>query len=121
MNFLGGSLFQVIIPLATVVVFARSSLKSLPFTLYWTGQSMVNVSIYISDAPYQRLHLIARGLIHDWRWLLTHSNLMEYAEDIGTIVNVLGIITCLAGIGMGFYFAFNSFRQSFTPHSHILP
>jgi hypothetical protein len=104
MNFLGGSLFQVIIPISTVIVFAKSSLRSLPFTLYWTGHSIVNVSIYIGDAPYQRLHLISRYAIHDWRWLLNYTGMMEYAEDFAGGVNALGLITCIIGIGFGVYF-----------------
>jgi hypothetical protein len=114
-GFLGGSLFQIVIPLATVVVFARSSLRSLPFTLYWTGQSIVNVSIYIGDAPFQRLHLISRGAMHDWRWLLGYTGLMEYAGDIAGVVNVLGILSCCAGIGIGFYFVFRDGYQLIRP------
>ena len=59
--FLGGSLFQVIIPITAAVVFARNNRRSLLFTLYWTGHSLVNVSVYIADAPYQRLQLISQG------------------------------------------------------------
>ena len=92
-GFLGGSLFQVIIPVATVIVFDRSSLKSAPFTLYWTGQSTINVSIYIGDAPLQRLQLISRGAIHDWRWILNHTGMIEYAGDI------TGLFICYTGIG----------------------
>jgi hypothetical protein len=104
MGFLGGSLFQVIIPITAVIVFGRSNLRSLPFTMYWTGQSTVNVSIYIGDAPYQRLHLISRYATHDWRWLMNNMGIMEYAEDIARTVNILGLIICVIGIGLGFYF-----------------
>jgi hypothetical protein len=86
--FLGGSLFQIIIPVATILVFARSTLRSIPFTLYWTGQSIVNVSIYIGDALYKRLHLISSAAIHDWRWLLNYMGTMEYAENIALIANI---------------------------------
>jgi len=112
---LGGSLFQVIIPSAAVAVFARSTLRSLPFTLYWTGQSMVNVSIYIGDAPFQRLHLISRTAIHDWRWLLGYTGLMEYSGDIAGIVNVLGLLACCTGVGVGMYFIIHDFIQFFSP------
>jgi hypothetical protein len=113
-GFLGGSLFQVIIPIATVIVFARSSLRSLPFTLYWTGQSLVNVSIYIGDAPYQRLQLISRYAIHDWRWLLNYMGMMEYAEDIAGGVNALGLVICIIGISLGFYFVIRKIIELFS-------
>jgi hypothetical protein len=114
-GFLGGSLFQVIIPFATVLVFARSALKSVPFTLYWTGQSIVNVSIYIGDAPYRQLHLISRAAIHDWRWLLEYTGMMEYAGDLASGVNALGILVCCIGIGTGFYFTGKDFIRLSPP------
>ena len=117
-GFLGGSLFQIIIPLSTVIVFGRSSVKSLPFTLYWTGQSTVNVSIYIGDAPYLRLHLISRSAIHDWRWLLNNLGLINQAENIAFTVSIIGLLTCLAGIGLGFYFIYQSLLKFISP-DHI--
>ena len=117
-EFLGGSLFQVIIPVATVIVFARSTLKSIPFTLYWTGQSIVNVSIYIGDAPYQRLRLISRAAIHDWRWLLSYTGTMEHAEDIAVIVNIAGLLTCCIGIGIGFYFITHDSLRLLSPEKY---
>ena len=104
MEFLGGSLLQLIIPLAAVLVFAKSSLQSLPFTLYWTGQSLVNISIYIGDAPYRRLHLISRAAIHDWHWLLNYTGTMDQAEELARGINSIGLIACITGIGIGLYF-----------------
>jgi hypothetical protein len=112
---LGGSLFQIIIPVATLLVFARSSLRSTPFTLYWTGHSIVNVSIYIGDAPYQRLHLISRAAIHDWRWLLNYTGTMEYAGDFALAVNAFGLFICCIGIGTGFFFVARDFLQLHSP------
>jgi len=120
MEFLGGSLFQVIIPVSAVIVFGRSNPESIPFTLYWTGQSTVNVSVYIGDAPYQRLQLISRGAIHDWRWILNHAGMMEYAGDIAFIVNAFGLFLCCTGIGIGIYFIIKECISLFSPVSeHI--
>ena len=121
MNFLGGSLFQIIIPVTTVIVFAKSNLRSLPFTLYWTGQSTVNVSIYIGDAPFRQLQLISRAAIHDWWWLLSHMGIMEYAEDIANVVNALGILTCIVGIGLGFFFITRDTIQLLSPKEKSFP
>jgi hypothetical protein len=119
--FLGGSLFQIIIPAATVLAFAKAPLRSLPFTLYWTGQSMVNVSIYIGDAPYQRLHLISHAAIHDWRWLLNYMGTMENAEEIAMIVNITGLLTCCVGIGFGLYFIIQDFLRQISPEKYQYP
>ena len=109
--FMGGSLFQVILPAVTAFVFARTNLRSLLFTLYWTGQNMVNVSIYIADAPFQRLHLISGGAIHDWHWIMINCNLMDDIDTIASIINGLGILTCIAGIGLGlFFFVYDGYK-----------
>jgi hypothetical protein len=117
-GFLGGSVLQIIIPGATILVFARSTLRSIPFTFYWLGQNIVNVSIYIGDAPYQRLHLISRAAIHDWRWLLSYTGTMEYAEDIALVVNIAGLLTCCIGISIGLYFTTHDFHQLLSPEKY---
>lgn len=112
--FMGGSLFQIILPIVTAVVFGRNNLRSLMFTLYWIGQSMVNVSIYIGDAPYQQLHLLSRHALHDWHWLMVELNLMDNIETIASVVNVLGILTCIVGIGVGLFFTGKDGHELFT-------
>jgi hypothetical protein len=117
-EFLGGSLFQIMIPVAAIIVFARSTFRSLPFTLYWAGQSIVNVSIYIGDAPYLRLHLISKAAIHDWQWILNHAGMMEYAGDIAGTVNIFGLFTCCIGIGIGCYFVIKDSLPLFFPNRY---
>ncbi len=74
MYFLGGSLFQCIVPATLLIIGAKQNFTNASFAGFWLGESMINVSIYIKDAPYQKLNLISKGLIHDWHWLLS-SNL----------------------------------------------
>ncbi|MBN1397798.1 MAG: hypothetical protein JXA06_07190 [Bacteroidetes bacterium] len=119
MEILGGSLFQVIIPLSALIVFGRANPKTIPFLFYWTGQSTVNVSIYIGDAPYQRLQLISRGLIHDWRWIFNRTGMMEYAGDLASIVNAIGILMCIIGIGIGIYFIVKDCINILSPAANI--
>src|SRR5512142_68781 len=77
----GGSFVQVLLPLLLLVVTWRQKPWQAPLPAFWLGESMVNVSVYISDAPVRKLHLIAGGLIHDWHWLL--ENNLEAAEPLG--------------------------------------
>jgi hypothetical protein len=109
--FMGGSLFQIILPAAAVVVFGKNNLHLLPFTLYWMGQSTVNVSIYIGDAPYQHLQLISRHLLHDWHWIFQNLDMMEDAETVASCVNILGLILCCAGIGIGIWLVIQDIRE----------
>lgn len=118
-HFLGGTLLQLIIPVATVIVFGRSSFFSLPFTLYWTGHNFINASIYMGDAPYRQLRLISPSAIHDWHWIFTELGMMEDAEFIAEIVNVLGIVICGIGILIGFVLLFIEIWNSVYPEREI--
>ncbi len=65
-SILGGSLMQCMIPLALVIVTWREKPHQAGLPLFWLGENLVNVSVYIADAPYRNLKLIKDGLIHDW-------------------------------------------------------
>ena len=110
----GGSLFQVLVPLALTIVSFRKSPSRATLPLYWTGESMVNLSVYIADAPYKQLKLIAKGLVHDWNWLLADN--LEAAGPLSTAVFGLGILLCVAAIAGGIVFSVRAFRDD-TPLS----
>jgi hypothetical protein len=106
---IGGSVFQVLLPLALAIVTWRQNAGQIGFPVFWVGENMVNVSVYIKDAPYKKLHLIARGLIHDWNWLLSGN--FETAEPLGDIVFGLGIFVCAGAVACGVYFGIQTFRS----------
>jgi hypothetical protein len=93
---LGGSLMQVLLPLALLVVTWRHDVRQTPPVAFWVGESMINVSVYIADAPFKKLKLIASGLIHDWNWLLSGD--LEAAEPLSVIVYGLGFFLCFAAL-----------------------
>jgi hypothetical protein len=109
---LGGSLFQVLVPLALTIVTFRQTPQHVAYPLFWTGESMVNVSPYVQDAPAMKLHLIARGAIHDWNYLLRGH--LDWAEPLGDIVFCLGVLVCTTAIGAGVYFAVRVYREAET-------
>ncbi|MGA9118777.1 MAG: hypothetical protein WB699_05385 [Bacteroidota bacterium] len=106
---LGGSLTQVMLPALLAYVTFRRDRRWIGLPLFWTGENLVNVSVYIEDAPYKRLHLLAKGLIHDWNWLLDGDP--TSAEILGGTVHWLGILVCAAAIGLGVWFAISIFRE----------
>ncbi|MCX6132762.1 MAG: hypothetical protein NTU47_03015 [Ignavibacteriales bacterium] len=116
MHFLGGSLIQFIIPVTTIVVFLRTSgPRTLMATLYWLGQNMINVSIYIADAPKQQLTLISRHAMHDWRWLCGYLGIMDSAGDLAAVVAFLGTISLLGAVGVTVYYIVFDIRAEFFP------
>jgi hypothetical protein len=106
---LGGSIVQVMLPAALLVVVWRRDIGQIWYPGFWVGESMVNVSVYIQDAPFRKLKLIARGLIHDWSWLLNGDP--DSAEILGGIVYWLGILIIVASLGVGIFCAIRDFRE----------
>jgi hypothetical protein len=110
---LGGSLVQVALPLALLVVTWRQNIGQIGYAGFWVGESMINVSVYIQDAPVRKLRLIAKGLIHDWAWLLSGN--LELAAPLAAVVYWTGILLCGASIGALVVFAVHAYRESLTP------
>ncbi len=107
--FAGGSLMQVLLPAVTAFVTWRNSPRWISLPVFWTGENLVNVSVYIKDAPYKRLHLIGRNLIHDWNWLLDGD--ADAAETLGEITFFLGLLVCLVAVVAGVWFALRLYRE----------
>ncbi len=110
--FMGGSLMQVVLPALTVWVFLKSGFRTLIATLYWLGQNLVNVSVYIADAPYKRLPLISDSAIHDWNWIFNHFGAMNLAAPVSTTVFVAGIISCSGAFLASIYFLVTDFKET---------
>ena len=109
MYILGGSIVQFLIPLVLAIVTWREKPHQVGLPLFWFGESLVNVSVYIADAPYKNLKLIKEGLIHDWHWLLSDN--LEIAEPTAFVVRGLGLVVCVAAIAAMGSYAVRSFRE----------
>ena len=101
-----GSGLQVAMPLlfAAVFWFRERDALGTALTLGWAGTSFQDASVYIADAPFQRLALI--GGEHDWAWVLGPRGLdrLEPGRRAGRLVWVgglvlwtVGLLLCLAG------------------------
>jgi hypothetical protein len=98
LQYLGGSLMQILIPAICGAYFWLHQQRSASaVTLFWTGESLTNVAIYVADARRMELPLI--GGDHDWNYLLGRLNLLNQAESLGRFVFVLGVITILFSLG----------------------
>jgi hypothetical protein len=95
-----GSGFQILVPLLLAVAFwvkERDPLGT-AVTLGWAGAAMQDASVYIADAPYQRLPLI--GGHHDWAWVLGPRGIdrLDLADEVSRVVLIAGMITWAAGV-----------------------
>lgn len=94
---LGGSLFQVLVPLAIVIYFFLSrQVFAAGFALFWLGDNLINVSVYIKDAQSQILPIIGEG--HDWNQLLTQAGNLTHSELLGNLVYYPGAILVVIGV-----------------------
>jgi hypothetical protein len=105
MTILGGSLFQIMMPLIALFCFSlqRRDNFAAALMLWWTGQSFIDVAPYIADAKYRSLPLIL-GMgeeFHDWGNLLTMLNRVDAAGTYANIAFGLGCILML----LSFYWA----------------
>ena len=98
---LGGSLNQVLIPAVCTGYFLRQKQQAAAaVTLFWTGESVVDVAIYVADGRDMKLPLLADGLTHDWNWILSELSLRNQAEPIGRLVFLAGVLVMLAALAL---------------------
>ncbi len=95
-----GSVAQVLMPFGFAVYFLvfRRDLLATGLCLAWAGTSAQDVSVYIADAPFERLQLI--GGEHDWAFALgpDHLDLLDRAGTFASIVKGLGLALLIAGV-----------------------
>jgi hypothetical protein len=95
-----GSITQIAVPVGLAVYFLwwRKDRVAGALMLAWAGTSAWDASVYIADAPYERLQLI--GGDHDWAFLLgpTEFNNYAIADDLAAFVEFTGAIALIAGL-----------------------
>lgn len=99
MHVLGGSLFQIFIPLLFLgyFLFVRRELFSSAVVLYWLGENLISVSTYMGDAVMQQLPLLGgESVIHDWNYLFTATGLLRNTAGISHTVYILGFTIIIA-------------------------
>ncbi len=109
-SILGGSLLQCLLPLALTIVTWREKPRQAAYPAFWLGGNLVNVSVYVADAPYKNLRLIKEGLIHDWNWLLYDQ--LDAAGPLAGVLRWTGVALCLAACGLIVYEGFRTLRES---------
>jgi hypothetical protein len=108
MTSLGGSLTQVLVPLACGTAFATTSPN--PFGMavmcWWAGENLLDVAIYINDARSLTLVLLgghtgAEVEGHDWEHILGLTGLSMHDHQIAWTVHAVGAIMMLIGLVYG--------------------
>jgi hypothetical protein len=105
MSILGGSLFQVLMPLGLMLLFLLRQRDTFAASvmLWWAGQSLVDLSPYIADAPLRSLPLVGGGDEdgHDWGNLLTMMGMLEQAHIVARLCFLAGVLVMAGALVWG--------------------
>lgn len=107
LTILGGSLYEIILPILILAYFFYNRICSgVQFGCYLAGSAFISVGFYASDAGARQLPLIG-GLgdsAHDWGNLLSSWNLLHYDAVIGAGFTLIGAACYLAAISVPLWF-----------------
>ncbi len=104
---LGGSLTQMMVPLICAgALLARRDRFGAAVTLWWTGQSLMDIAPYVADARALRLTLLgghtgAEVEGHDWEAILGALGWLGHDLTLGRVANALGTLVMLAALAWG--------------------
>lgn len=105
----GGSLFQILVPLAVmwVFLFNHRDVFGASVAWWWAGQSLWDLSPYIYDARAGNMTLLG-GItgrdnpdVHDWKNLLTWTGLLKYDHSIAKLAFFAGGLIMISGVVWG--------------------
>ncbi len=100
----GGSLNQLLIPLATAVLFRHyRDYFGIAVAGTWLGSSMLDLARYVADARAQELDLVGFGEDpqHDWTYLLGRMHGLQHDTAIAGGLRAVALVVLLASLGFG--------------------
>ncbi len=104
---LGGSLFEVLLPVVIFAFFWVNKKKiGIQLSLYLVGFAFLQVAFYAADGGARQLPLIG-GLSkesHDWYNLLSGWGMLERDLTIGVLLTITGGLCYLAALTVPIYF-----------------
>jgi hypothetical protein len=108
MTSLGGSLTQVLVPLACMATFIWKTrdLFAAAVMAWWAGENLVDLAPYIADARALQMVLLgghtgAEVEGHDWEAILGALGLMNHDVTLGHACHNLGVLVMIGAIAWG--------------------
>lgn len=96
-HFLGGTIGQLAVPVFLLFAFLRKGdFIGLYVSLWWVGQNLLDISLYVGDARLQQIPLL--GGEHDWLYLLGEMRLLQYDTAIAKTILFLGIVIMIVSV-----------------------
>jgi hypothetical protein len=109
MAILGGSIMQILMPLAVMLVFLLKERNTFgaSFGLWWTGQNFMDVAPYINDARAGQIPLLGGGTgadrpgMHDWRNILLDLDMLNRDHVLASFIDGFGVLLMLLSFVWG--------------------
>jgi len=111
MMMLGGSLTQLLVPFICLVAFLVKTRDTFAasVSLWWLGQSLIDLAPYINDA--RKLQLMLLGGVtgrdvedfHDWEFILRNLGLLEYDHLLARTAHLSGALFIICALLWGGY------------------
>ncbi len=94
----GGSILQVLLPAVFAFYFYYYGKHySCALVLLWTGESLINVSVYAGDAVEMQLPLLGgQDSIHDWNYLLDNLGWLSHTSKIAKALHASAAMLIIA-------------------------
>lgn len=100
---LGGTMFQLIVPLLFVIYFwRRGDRHAATVPLWWVGQNCWNIARYVADARAMDLPLVGGGE-HDWNFLLGVWGALPKDTLIARDIRAIGTLIVAASVCIGWW------------------
>ncbi len=115
---LGGTLMQLLVPLAVMARFLwqRDNFEA-SVGLWWLGQNFLDIAPYIYDAHDKKMPLTGGGTgmdspeTHDWHYILTATGNMEHYAWLASLAGNLGKLLLLLSVLWGAAVLWRGFLQ----------
>lgn len=97
---LGGSLMQILIAgLFIFYFYINKKMLGVQFSLIFLSENLFNISKYVADAQARKLPLLGGNKVyHDWHFLLSKMNILQYDQIVGYCFITLAIISLIAAL-----------------------
>ncbi len=113
MYYLGGSIMQVLVPFVWILTAWHERSRLVYAAIFFTGLSMVDVSIYMKDAATRILPLLGGSKTHhDWWTVLYRRDALGWGEPLGEAFFWAGLIAGLGAIAWGVYSSVRTYRET---------
>jgi hypothetical protein len=96
-----GSVFQIAVPIAVIVIFYRQpDFFGMAVGGFWLSYSLAELSAYIADARSKDLPLVGfasqEDLEHDWAYILGKLHMLPLDHFFGFLTRAAGVIIGIA-------------------------